>query len=117
MDTQYRGPGDKTTKIRSNRYRRKYPNRSWDHHLRKDLKSFDPPARPGKLLKYRAGVADAADGLVSYKSEAHHPLYLPLVSQGLHEDLVTELISELMPAVSTGQIHPVSFGTLDANPS
>jgi flagellar biosynthesis protein FlhF len=103
VDTQYRGSDKNLQNIRSDPYRCKYPIRSCDHHLPKDPKSFDPPARPVRPLRYRAGAADAAYGLLSHKSEARHPLYVPLISQGLHEDLVTELISELIPAVSPDQ--------------
>jgi flagellar biosynthesis protein FlhF len=49
-------------------------------------------------------AAEAANSLPPYKSEALHPLYLPLMSQGLHADFVTELTSGLIHAVSPGQI-------------
>jgi flagellar biosynthesis protein FlhF len=104
VDTQYRGPRKKSVKIRSDRYSHKYHLRSGDHHLRKDTKSFDPPARPGRPIKYQAVAAEAANSLPPYKSEALHPLYLPLMSQGLHADFVTELTSGLIHAVSPGQI-------------
>ena len=102
VDMHYRGLRKKS--VRSESYSRRYPLKSGDHKLREDTKSFNRPDRPERPQKYRAVAADGASSLLPHKGEARHPLYLPLLSQGLHKDFVMELISELIYSVSPGQI-------------
>ena len=99
VDTQYRNQIKVNPKNRSAQDRRNYRSRSDADLFNQMSKSFRSPIWPQRPIKHRAPTDSMGLVFSSEKSDTRHPLHVSLTSQGLREELVTEMISELKPVI------------------